>query len=147
MFPKVFTTVELGYIKSDVCFFLSGHNKIWVSNNEKIRVSFTIIDLQSHHQLLFKERVASKRHHHEWPQTKDDFDQYDFVPMGKPQQVGLHCCNLTKHKYFVTVPKYNFHTSVLYFPINITDNFYFYSTTISRAILLTRYIKVKSEEI
>ncbi|XP_034399243.1 cytokine-dependent hematopoietic cell linker [Cyclopterus lumpus] len=32
------------------------------------------------------ERVRSKRHHHEWPQTKEDFDQHDFVPMGKPQQ-------------------------------------------------------------
>ncbi|XP_034545877.1 cytokine-dependent hematopoietic cell linker [Notolabrus celidotus] len=32
------------------------------------------------------ERVASKRHHHEWPQTKEDFDQHDFVPKGKPQQ-------------------------------------------------------------
>uniref|UniRef100_UPI0037E99995 cytokine-dependent hematopoietic cell linker-like n=1 Tax=Semicossyphus pulcher TaxID=241346 RepID=UPI0037E99995 len=32
------------------------------------------------------ERVPSKRHHHEWPQTKDDFDQHDFVPMEKPQQ-------------------------------------------------------------
>lgn len=32
------------------------------------------------------ERVPSKRHHHEWPQTKEDFDQHDFVPMEKPQQ-------------------------------------------------------------
>ncbi|XP_031718805.1 cytokine-dependent hematopoietic cell linker [Anarrhichthys ocellatus] len=32
------------------------------------------------------ERVRSKRHHHEWPQTKEDFDQHDFVPKGKPQQ-------------------------------------------------------------
>ncbi|XP_008293429.1 cytokine-dependent hematopoietic cell linker isoform X2 [Stegastes partitus] len=36
------------------------------------------------HQSL--ERVPSKRHHHEWPQTKEDFDQHDFVPMEKPQQ-------------------------------------------------------------
>lgn len=32
------------------------------------------------------ERVKSKRQHHEWPQTKEDFDQNDFVPMKKPQQ-------------------------------------------------------------
>ncbi|XP_059201702.1 cytokine-dependent hematopoietic cell linker [Centropristis striata] len=32
------------------------------------------------------ERVPSKRHHHEWPQTKEDFDQHDFIPMEKPQQ-------------------------------------------------------------
>nr|XP_020517057.2 cytokine-dependent hematopoietic cell linker isoform X2 [Labrus bergylta] len=32
------------------------------------------------------ERGASKRQHHEWPQTKEDFDQHDFVPMEKPQQ-------------------------------------------------------------
>ncbi|XP_042349782.1 cytokine-dependent hematopoietic cell linker isoform X2 [Plectropomus leopardus] len=32
------------------------------------------------------ERVPSKRHHHEWPQTKEDFDHHDFVPMEKPQQ-------------------------------------------------------------
>ncbi|XP_037637193.1 cytokine-dependent hematopoietic cell linker [Sebastes umbrosus] len=32
------------------------------------------------------ERVPSKRYHHEWPQTKEDFDQHDFVPMEKPQQ-------------------------------------------------------------
>ncbi|CAI5652729.1 cytokine-dependent hematopoietic cell linker isoform X1 [Oreochromis niloticus] len=47
------------------------------------------LDLESHlerrsHQSL--ERVPSKRHHHEWPQTKEDFDQHDFVPMEKPQQ-------------------------------------------------------------
>ncbi|KAL3973298.1 interferon regulatory factor 4 [Sarotherodon galilaeus] len=49
------------------------------------------LDLESHlerrsHQSL--ERVPSKRHHHEWPQTKEDFDQHDFVPMEKPQQDG-----------------------------------------------------------
>ncbi|XP_070693060.1 cytokine-dependent hematopoietic cell linker-like [Pempheris klunzingeri] len=32
------------------------------------------------------ERVPSKRHHHEWPQTKEDFDQHDFVPKEKPHQ-------------------------------------------------------------
>ncbi|XP_054453675.1 cytokine-dependent hematopoietic cell linker [Anoplopoma fimbria] len=31
------------------------------------------------------ERVPSKRHH-EWPQTKEDCDQHDFVPKEKPQQ-------------------------------------------------------------
>lgn len=35
---------------------------------------------------MLKERVRSKHHHHEWPQTKEDFDQHDFVPKGKPQQ-------------------------------------------------------------
>ncbi|XP_047441787.1 cytokine-dependent hematopoietic cell linker, partial [Mugil cephalus] len=47
------------------------------------------LDLETHtlersHQNI--ERVPSKRHHHEWPQTKEDIDQNDFVPMGKPQQ-------------------------------------------------------------
>ncbi|KAM7417293.1 hypothetical protein PAMA_017112 [Pampus argenteus] len=32
------------------------------------------------------ERASSKRHHHEWPQTKEDFEQHDFVPMEKHQQ-------------------------------------------------------------
>nr|XP_046261737.1 cytokine-dependent hematopoietic cell linker isoform X2 [Scatophagus argus] len=32
------------------------------------------------------ERVPSKHHHHEWPQSKEEVDQHDFVPMGKPQQ-------------------------------------------------------------
>ncbi|XP_047208885.1 cytokine-dependent hematopoietic cell linker isoform X1 [Girardinichthys multiradiatus] len=46
------------------------------------------LDLETHdlenrsHQHL--ERVPSKRHHHEWPQTKEDIDQNDFVPMDKP---------------------------------------------------------------
>ncbi|XP_073342433.1 uncharacterized protein [Pagrus major] len=34
------------------------------------------------------ERVPSKRHHHEWPQTKEDIDQHEFVPMEKPQQTS-----------------------------------------------------------
>ncbi|XP_037318045.1 cytokine-dependent hematopoietic cell linker [Pungitius pungitius] len=34
------------------------------------------------------ERVRSQRHHHEWPQTKEDVDQHDFVPMEKPQQTN-----------------------------------------------------------
>ncbi|XP_030002037.1 cytokine-dependent hematopoietic cell linker isoform X2 [Sphaeramia orbicularis] len=33
------------------------------------------------------ERVLSKRHHHEWPQTKEDIDQNDFVPIEKPHQM------------------------------------------------------------
>ncbi|MEQ2261308.1 hypothetical protein XENORESO_008467 [Xenotaenia resolanae] len=46
------------------------------------------LDLETHdlenrsHQHL--ERVPSRRHHHEWPQTKEDIDQNDFVPMDKP---------------------------------------------------------------
>lgn len=48
------------------------------------------LDLETHdlekrsHQNL--ERVPSRRHHHEWPQTKEDIDQNDFIPMEKPQQ-------------------------------------------------------------
>ncbi|XP_035505865.2 cytokine-dependent hematopoietic cell linker isoform X1 [Scophthalmus maximus] len=42
-----------------------------------------IIEIRSQNQNL--ERVPSGRHHHEWPQTKDDFDQHDFVPKEKPQ--------------------------------------------------------------
>ncbi|XP_071387895.1 cytokine-dependent hematopoietic cell linker-like isoform X1 [Centroberyx affinis] len=41
------------------------------------------IDKRSHQNL---ERASSKRQHHEWPQTKEDFDQHEFVPMEKPQQ-------------------------------------------------------------
>ncbi|XP_071313202.1 cytokine-dependent hematopoietic cell linker isoform X1 [Trachinotus anak] len=43
----------------------------------------TQIEIRSHQNL---ERVPSKRHHHEWPQTKEDFDQHDFVPKEKPTQ-------------------------------------------------------------
>ncbi|KAM9377079.1 uncharacterized protein clnk isoform 1-T2 [Pholidichthys leucotaenia] len=32
------------------------------------------------------EMVPSRRHHHEWPQTKEDLDQHDFIPVEKPQQ-------------------------------------------------------------
>ncbi|KAM6953136.1 uncharacterized protein clnk [Aplochiton taeniatus] len=33
-------------------------------------------------------RVKSRRQqHHEWPQTKEDFDQHDFIPKEKPCQV------------------------------------------------------------
>ncbi|XP_015243126.1 PREDICTED: cytokine-dependent hematopoietic cell linker [Cyprinodon variegatus] len=45
------------------------------------------LDLETHdlenrlHQHL--ERVPSRRHH-EWPQTKEDIDQNDFVPMSRP---------------------------------------------------------------
>ncbi|XP_068571267.1 cytokine-dependent hematopoietic cell linker-like isoform X2 [Cebidichthys violaceus] len=48
------------------------------------------LDLETHNietrsqQCL--ERVRSKRQHHEWPQTKEDIDQHDFVPKEKPQQ-------------------------------------------------------------
>ncbi|PWA18573.1 hypothetical protein CCH79_00005739, partial [Gambusia affinis] len=46
------------------------------------------LDLETHdlenrsHQHV--EGMASRRHHHEWPQTKEDIDQNDFVPMDKP---------------------------------------------------------------
>lgn len=43
------------------------------------------IELRSQQSL---ERVASKRLHHEWPQTKEDIDQHEFVPMEKPQQTS-----------------------------------------------------------
>ncbi|XP_029368221.1 cytokine-dependent hematopoietic cell linker isoform X2 [Echeneis naucrates] len=43
----------------------------------------TQIEIRSHQNL---ERVPSKHHHHEWPQTKEDFDQHEFVPREKPQQ-------------------------------------------------------------
>ncbi|KAM7000522.1 uncharacterized protein clnk [Tautogolabrus adspersus] len=41
------------------------------------------LEKRSQHNL---ERGSSKRQHHEWPQTKEDFDQHEFVPMEKPQQ-------------------------------------------------------------
>ncbi|XP_034739651.1 cytokine-dependent hematopoietic cell linker [Etheostoma cragini] len=48
------------------------------------------LDLETHNfetrSQQYLERVPSKRHHHEWPQTKEDFDQHDFVPMEKPKQ-------------------------------------------------------------
>ncbi|XP_023253928.1 cytokine-dependent hematopoietic cell linker [Seriola lalandi dorsalis] len=47
------------------------------------------LDLETHMEIISQqslERVPSKRHHHEWPQTKEDFDQNDFVPKDKPQQ-------------------------------------------------------------
>ncbi|KAM3866992.1 uncharacterized protein clnk [Diretmus argenteus] len=33
------------------------------------------------------EKSSSKRQNHEWPQTKEDFDQHEFVPKEKPQQM------------------------------------------------------------
>ncbi|XP_058506096.1 cytokine-dependent hematopoietic cell linker [Solea solea] len=45
------------------------------------------------------ERAPEKHHHHEWPQTKRDFDQHDFVPKEKPQQMSceedwyIRACN------------------------------------------------------
>ncbi|KAG7517400.1 hypothetical protein JOB18_006732 [Solea senegalensis] len=42
------------------------------------------IDSRSRRNL---ERAPEKHHHHEWPQTKRDFDQHDFVPKEKPQQM------------------------------------------------------------
>ncbi|XP_069550696.1 cytokine-dependent hematopoietic cell linker-like [Brachyistius frenatus] len=48
------------------------------------------LDLETHilenRSQLNLERVPSKRHHHEWPQTKEDFDLHDFAPIEKPQQ-------------------------------------------------------------
>ncbi|XP_026212837.1 cytokine-dependent hematopoietic cell linker [Anabas testudineus] len=48
------------------------------------------LDLETHdiekQSQLNLERVPSKRQHHEWPQTKEDFNQHDFVPKEKPKQ-------------------------------------------------------------
>ncbi|KAM8909394.1 uncharacterized protein clnk isoform 2-T2 [Spinachia spinachia] len=50
------------------------------------------LDLETHHLKTRSqenlERVRSIRHPHEWPQTKGDVDQHDFVPMDKPQQTN-----------------------------------------------------------
>ncbi|XP_040904881.1 cytokine-dependent hematopoietic cell linker [Toxotes jaculatrix] len=47
------------------------------------------LDLETHNLEIRPQqnlaRVPSKRHH-EWPQTKEDFNQHDFVPKEKPQQ-------------------------------------------------------------
>ncbi|XP_017263690.1 cytokine-dependent hematopoietic cell linker [Kryptolebias marmoratus] len=54
------------------------------------------LDLETHdldnraHQSL--ERVPSRRHHHEWPRTKEDLDQSDFVPVEKPNGNILTYC-------------------------------------------------------
>ncbi|XP_029021853.1 cytokine-dependent hematopoietic cell linker isoform X2 [Betta splendens] len=48
------------------------------------------LDLESHdiekRSQLNLERVPSRRQNHEWPQTKEDFNQLDFVPKEKPKQ-------------------------------------------------------------
>ena len=36
---------------------------------------------------LKSEKTPSRRQNHEWPQTKEDFDQNDFVSKEKPRQV------------------------------------------------------------
>uniref|UniRef100_A0A096LY96 SH2 domain-containing protein n=1 Tax=Poecilia formosa TaxID=48698 RepID=A0A096LY96_POEFO len=41
------------------------------------------LEIRSHQHV---EGMGSRRHHHEWPQTKEDIDQNDFVPMDKPKQ-------------------------------------------------------------
>ncbi|XP_007568870.1 cytokine-dependent hematopoietic cell linker isoform X3 [Poecilia formosa] len=40
------------------------------------------LEIRSHQHV---EGMGSRRHHHEWPQTKEDIDQNDFVPMDKPK--------------------------------------------------------------
>lgn len=48
------------------------------------------LDLETHdiemRSQLNLERVPSRHHHHEWPQTKEDINQHEFVPLEKPQQ-------------------------------------------------------------
>ncbi|XP_041800388.1 cytokine-dependent hematopoietic cell linker isoform X2 [Chelmon rostratus] len=44
-------------------------------------------DIEKRSQQSLK-RVPSKRHHHEWPQTKEDIEQHDFVPKEMPQQTS-----------------------------------------------------------
>ncbi|KAK5864532.1 hypothetical protein PBY51_015769 [Eleginops maclovinus] len=53
--------------------------------NQRHSLDLETHDLETRSQLSI-ERVPSKCLHHEWPQTKEDFDQHDFVPMEKPQQ-------------------------------------------------------------
>uniref|UniRef100_A0A8C6KED0 SH2 domain-containing protein n=1 Tax=Nothobranchius furzeri TaxID=105023 RepID=A0A8C6KED0_NOTFU len=40
------------------------------------------LDKRVHHNL---ERVPSRRHHHEWPQTQEDMDQLELLPVEKPK--------------------------------------------------------------
>lgn len=56
-------------------------------NNQRHSLDLETHDIEKRSQQNL-ERVSSKRHHHEWPQTKEDFDQHDFVPMEKPQQTN-----------------------------------------------------------
>ncbi|KAM4621614.1 uncharacterized protein clnk [Polymixia lowei] len=44
------------------------------------------IDKRSHQKFKSQDRSSSRRQNHEWPLTKEDFDQHDFVPKEKPQQ-------------------------------------------------------------
>ncbi|KAM9357364.1 uncharacterized protein clnk [Symphorus nematophorus] len=56
-----------------------------LENNQRHSLDLETHDIEKRSQQNL-ERVPSKRHHHEWPQTKEDIDQHDFVPMEKPQQ-------------------------------------------------------------
>ncbi|XP_060935974.1 cytokine-dependent hematopoietic cell linker [Limanda limanda] len=54
-------------------------------NNLKYSLDLETNDLEIRSQQNL-ERGMSGRHHHEWPQTKDDLDQHEFVLKEKPQQ-------------------------------------------------------------
>ncbi|XP_020562072.1 cytokine-dependent hematopoietic cell linker isoform X1 [Oryzias latipes] len=54
------------------------------SNNQRHSLDLETRDLEKGSQQNI-ERVPSRRHHHEWPQTKDDIHQHDFIPIQKPQ--------------------------------------------------------------
>ncbi|XP_035017582.1 cytokine-dependent hematopoietic cell linker isoform X1 [Hippoglossus stenolepis] len=55
------------------------------NNNHRYSLDLETHDLETRSQQNL-ERGHSGRHHHEWPQTKEDFDQHEFVPKEKPQQ-------------------------------------------------------------
>ncbi|KAM8732738.1 uncharacterized protein clnk isoform 1-T1 [Acanthopagrus schlegelii] len=56
-------------------------------NNQRRSLDLETHDIELRSQQSL-ERAASKRLHHEWPQTKEDIDQHEFVPMEKPQQTS-----------------------------------------------------------
>ncbi|XP_070819022.1 cytokine-dependent hematopoietic cell linker-like [Chaetodon trifascialis] len=56
-------------------------------NNQRYSLDLETHDIEKRSQQSL-ERVPSKRHHHEWPQTKEDIEQHDFVPKEMPQQTS-----------------------------------------------------------
>ncbi|XP_056136823.1 cytokine-dependent hematopoietic cell linker [Lampris incognitus] len=65
------------------------------ANHTSLRYSLDLdiqcpLDKRSHQKSKWQERSSMKHRNHEWPQTRGDFDQHDFVPKEKPPQTYHH---------------------------------------------------------
>ncbi len=106
--------------------------------------------------------VAQNRGKNVFPQTSDqqnhifhlhnltanqEHDAKRHIPEGQNNRIIIHdgtwqWWSVTKYNYFVTVLKYIFQVSVLYWSSFILSNFYFYFTTFQsiRSYFLLHYI-------